>query len=404
MEQSVIALSFLTDCFVVAVVELNRQRAVELDKRRRDVKKLKLSLDYQSTKKNKGPKKAKVHVKVGKCLQVIVLECRDLKKMRPAMRGLNDVYVTIDIDGQTMKTSTVESGGRFPRWGSGSGDLLFYEPAVQPMRMTVRAFDEASMLSEALHGATFGLDHLVGMDGGEDDEIGAHNAMIGVMPTVAAARRADQAEKNKTNNSSEKGSRSVVPSSLDTLMVEYKRQGYHSDANLALKNAELAAVAAAGLTDILDDDPGFDAALDAPAAAAIGEDQSVGQILDDLCVAVNDAAVAEKLSVKAGRDWSMYEWLPLTNDQGKKTGEVRVFMQWCAPPPAPPLPAETDLAPALPLPTRTECQWQIDATVIECSQLTNMAKLGACESDAIPIRARYDSQCIQQPAHFVHSS
>ena len=437
-EETYVAAKIQGDWRTKRVVELNRQRALELDKRKRDLKKMNLSLGYQSTT-TKKVKKAKLLQKVGKCFQVTVLECRDLKNMRPALRGLNDVYVTVDIDGQTMDTSTVDSGGRFPRWGGGGGELLIYEPAMQPIRMTVRAFDKATALAETmLIGAAMHMGHM-----GEDDEIGAHNAMIGTLPIVAKARRNDQAEKNNQNKSSTHttagtrstttGTRSTTPGTrstttttttttttsdgqgegfndhMDALMLEYNRQGHRSDAAATANRRQLIAQRQ---------------------STAIDDDQVVDAILADICIAVNAVSVAQKLSSKAGRDWSAYEWLPLTDHKGKHSGDVRVvsrsnhrplhvhtssslihfvwqidcvvililiadccivwlsfqFMQWGAPPAPPPSASgELDVEEIIHGSTlASESQWQIDATIIECAQLTNMAKLGTCSTQQHP--------------------
>ena len=75
------------------------------------------------------------------CLHVSLLECRGLKKMDGRF-GSNDVFVTLDLDGDVKKSSTVDDGGAAPAWRGGSGEPFYFEKADLPHQLRVEAFDE----------------------------------------------------------------------------------------------------------------------------------------------------------------------------------------------------------------------------------------------------------------------
>ena len=75
------------------------------------------------------------------CLQVSVLECRGLTAMDGRF-GSNDVFVTLDCDGDVQKSSTVTDGGTAPAWLGGAGETLVFRSSRTPERLGVEAFDE----------------------------------------------------------------------------------------------------------------------------------------------------------------------------------------------------------------------------------------------------------------------
>jgi hypothetical protein len=281
------------------LVDENRRRAIELDKRRRDVKKMKLSLEFQSNKKTSL--KVRQTKKLAKCLQVVVLECRGLKKMG---RGLNNPYLTLDVDGQTLKSTTVEHGGAAPRWGDAAGELLVFTPHVEPAKMFIRVFDETAV--------------------GDDDLIGTHNVVLTALAAASRGNAADHGPGITFRKSHLSGEH------LHLLRENHAKHAYRTASGLG-------------------NDP------DCPV------EELIERVLQDVCKAVSDADAAAQAAVTAGRDWSNCEWLSLTNEQGKITGEVRLFLRWSVPPPAP------DSVP---------CDWQLLATVVECTKLKSVSKLG----------------------------
>ena len=74
-------------------------------------------------------------------LQVALLECRGLKKMDGRF-GSNDVFVTLDLDGDAQKSSTVDDGGAAPAWRGGAGESFVFGALGLPRRLRVEAFDE----------------------------------------------------------------------------------------------------------------------------------------------------------------------------------------------------------------------------------------------------------------------
>ena len=78
-------------------------------------------------------------------LLVTVLECRGLKKMDGRF-GDNDVFVSVDVDGQELATHTVHDGGTAPRWNGGAGEALLFTPPGEPQMLVVSAYDEDTRL------------------------------------------------------------------------------------------------------------------------------------------------------------------------------------------------------------------------------------------------------------------
>ena len=280
------------------LIDEHRRRERELDTRRRDVKKMKMLLGSTSNKKS-GPRVRHVE-NLDKCMHVTVLECRALKKMG---RGLNDPYMAIDVDGQTIHSSTVHSGGAAPCWGSAAGEPMMFRSSVEPGKLCVRVFDHNTI--------------------GEDELIGSHNVVLGAL---ASTRRGKKSGPGIDFRKAHLASEELYDLSDSYAMNAYRTSTRHGDT-----------------------------------IESYSVQECVEQIMHDVCKAVSDSAEATIAAAKAGRDWSTCEWLSLTDEQGKVAGEARVFLRWGAPP----------LADSLP------CEWQLHATVIECTKLKSVAKLGS---------------------------
>jgi len=86
---------------------------------------------------------------LGRRLRVTVLECKDLPKMDRI--GQNDVFLAVHVDGEVLKTSVAEDGGKAPRWNSGAGDTLLFTPrGGDPETLLVRAFDKDKTADELI--------------------------------------------------------------------------------------------------------------------------------------------------------------------------------------------------------------------------------------------------------------
>ena len=88
-------------------------------------------------------------------------------------------------------------------------------------------------------------------------------------------------------------------------------------------------------------------------------DQTVGHVLEDICIAVEEVIQTQHDEIKAGNDWSTCEWYSLMDDKGRKVGAVRLFMRW-----------------AVPLPPTAPKEWQLLTTVVECKELKSMEHVG----------------------------
>ena len=67
--------------------------------------------------------------------------------------GSNDVFVKLDVDGQTLRSSTIDKGGAAPAWGGGSGEAITFKPARPPTTLVVQAFDEDKGSADDLIGS-----------------------------------------------------------------------------------------------------------------------------------------------------------------------------------------------------------------------------------------------------------
>ncbi len=95
----------------------------------------------------------------GRRLLVTVLECRKLKQMDGRF-GSNDVFVSVDVDGQELATHTVHDGGAAPRWNGGAGEALLFTPADEPQTLLVSAYDEDTrLIDKALHRDSSAAEH-----------------------------------------------------------------------------------------------------------------------------------------------------------------------------------------------------------------------------------------------------
>eukprot|EP01045_Picozoa_sp_COSAG04_P013644 COSAG04_NODE_979_length_9034_cov_2.941354_2_plen_1608_part_00 len=89
----------------------------------------------------KQPLRAAAVLPTYSCLQVALLECRRLKKVDGRF-GSKNVFVTLDLDGDVQKSSTIDDGGEAPAWQGGAGESFAFGASDPPKRLRVEAFDE----------------------------------------------------------------------------------------------------------------------------------------------------------------------------------------------------------------------------------------------------------------------
>jgi hypothetical protein len=84
-------------------------------------------------------------------IQATIIACRGLKKMD--VFGKNDVYVVLEVDGQTRQSSTVSDGGAAPTWLDGEGETVSFECTTLPSEVYLHVYDEDLLSADDLIGS-----------------------------------------------------------------------------------------------------------------------------------------------------------------------------------------------------------------------------------------------------------